>query len=51
MHKMDARVSSKGISRSGEQHDLYLRERSRKRFTRLVLTLYSKYATMDTERN
>jgi len=49
MHKMDTRVSSTGASRDSQQNDTTLRERCSKRLTKLVLTLYAKYATLNIE--
>ena len=49
MHKMDTRVPSKRISRDSQQNDTPVRKRGTKRLTKLVLTLYAKYATLNTE--
>lgn len=49
MSLLDTASRARGVSRGGEEANLSIRQRSTKHLTRLVLTLYAKYATLETE--
>ena len=49
MSLLDRASGTGGISRDSQQNDTSVRQRGTKRLTKLVLTLYAKYATLVTE--
>lgn len=49
MSLLDTASRARGISSSGEEANLSLRQRGTKHLTRLVLTLYAECATLNIE--